>query len=215
MTRLWARIIGPGSFAGAEDETKRMANIRLETKVPAETVQVDLPGRLFVPGDQREAECKITALSPQAASLECALVPASGVAVVLYVNGLGRFEGMVAGSKGNALELTFVCSAAKRERTAEQLATLRDKGMEGAMLRRHERRTQGIQFTRANGQVVSCEIIDISLNGVALKTEMRLPIGEMVLIAQTAGRVARCYENGIGIDFVGKAVLNTPAAASF
>jgi hypothetical protein len=51
---------------------------------------------------------------------------------------------------------------------------------------------------------VNCEIMDMSVSGVSLKTETRPPIGEFVLIAQVAGRVARHHTDGIGIEFVGQ-----------
>jgi hypothetical protein len=37
---------------------------------------------------------------------------------------------------------------------------------------------------------------------VSLKTDIKPPIGEFVLIGQMAGRVARHHENGVGIEFV-------------
>jgi hypothetical protein len=40
------------------------------------------------------------------------------------------------------------------------------------------------------------------LSGVSLKTDARPPLGEIVLIGQTAGRVARHHETGIAIEFV-------------
>jgi len=48
-------------------------------------------------------------------------------------------------------------------------------------------------------------VLDLSVSGVSLKTNMRPPIGEFVLIGQMAGRVARHHEQGIGIEFVGGA----------
>jgi hypothetical protein len=45
---------------------------------------------------------------------------------------------------------------------------------------------------------------------VSLKTDVRPPIGEFVLIGQMAGRVARHHDQGIGIEFVGGA----PASAA-
>ena len=46
--------------------------------------------------------------------------------------------------------------------------------------------------------------MDISASGVSLKTDVRPAIGEFVLIAQMAGRIARHHEQGIGIEFVGQ-----------
>ena len=53
-----------------------------------------------------------------------------------------------------------------------------------------------------DGEIVNCEVLDLSLSGVSLGTEMRPPIGEFVLIGQMAGRVVRHHDTGIGITFV-------------
>jgi len=55
----------------------------------------------------------------------------------------------------------------------------------------------------ADGQLVACEVLDLSVSGVSLKTKLRPPIGEFVLIGQMAGRIARHHDQGIGIEFVG------------
>ena len=58
-------------------------------------VRVDLPGRLFIPADSREARCTVTDLSPGGAAISCETVPEAGTNLVLYVDGFGRFEGNV------------------------------------------------------------------------------------------------------------------------
>jgi hypothetical protein len=170
-------------------------------------VRVDLAGRLFIPGDGREARCTILNLSPGGAAIDCEIIPDAGVPVVLYVDGFGRFEGAVARRDGHGFGVSFVCTAAKRERTAEQLTLFLNKSLvDESVLRRHERTHQNgfAKFTRADGQIVNCEVMDISVGGVSLKSEVRPPIGEFVLIANMAGRIARHHEHGIGIEFVGQ-----------
>ncbi len=171
-------------------------------------VRVDLPGRLFMPADGREARCTIVDLSPGGAAIRCELAPEAGESVVVYVDGFGRFEGLVARPGGvSAFGVAFHCTPAKRERTAEQLTLFLNKSLvDETVLRRHERSSQKgfAKFTRADGQIVSCEVMDISVGGVSLKSEIKPPIGEFVLIAQIAGRVARHHEHGIGIEFVGR-----------
>jgi hypothetical protein len=169
-------------------------------------VPVDLVGRLFVPSDTRECHCKVVNLSPGGASLSCELDLQIGTEVVLYIDGFGRFEGAVARSDGYGIGVRFVCTAAKRERTAEQLTLFMNRALiDEAELRRHDRTpTKGItRFTRADGQLVPCEVIDLSMSGVSLKTDIRPPVGEFVLIGQMAGRIARHHDRGVGIEFVG------------
>src|SRR6201996_2445011 len=182
--------------AKAEAERRRFRRVR-----------VDLPGRLFLPSDSREARCTIADLSPGGAAVICELMPEPGVPVILYVDGFGRFEGTVARRDGYGFGVSFVCTPAKRERTAEQLTLFLNKALvDDSVLRRHERSSQKgfAKFTRADGQVVQCEVMDISVGGVSLKTDVKPALGEFVLIAQIAGRVARHHEDGIGIQFVGQ-----------
>jgi hypothetical protein len=170
-------------------------------------VRVDLPGRLFIPADSREARCTVLDLSPGGAAVGCDIIPEAGTPVVLYIDGFGRFEGNVVRRDGEGFGLAFVCTSSKRERTAEQLILFLNKSLvDDSVLRRHERSHQKgfAKFTRADGQVVHCEVSDISVSGVSLKTDIRPPIGEFVLIAQIAGRVARHHADGIGIEFVGQ-----------
>ena len=170
-------------------------------------VRVDLPGRLFIPSDAREARCTISDLSPGGAAILCEIVPDAGTPVVLYVDGFGRFEGNVVRRDGSGFGITFVCTPSKRERTAEQLILFLNKTLvDDSVVRRHERSNQKgfAKFTRADGQIVQCEVMDISVGGVSLKTDIKPPIGEYVLIAQIAGKVARHHADGIGIEFVGQ-----------
>ena len=169
-------------------------------------VRVDLSGRLFVPADSRECHCKVVDLSPGGASIECDLVLEMNMPVVLYVDGFGRIEGTVTRHNPGDVGIRFNCTAMKRERIAEQLTLFMNKELvDDTDLRRHDRTpTKGIaRFTRADGQFVACEVMDLSVSGVSLKTDVRPPIGEFVLIGQMAGRVARHHENGIGIEFIG------------
>ena len=170
-------------------------------------VRVDLPGRLFTPADGKEARCQVCDLSPGGAAIACELSPAEGTQVILYVDGFGRFEGQVTRLDDANFGVYFSCTPLKRERTAEQLTLFLNKSLvDESVLRRHERTShEGFaKFTRADGQIVHCEVMDISASGVSLKTDIRPAIGEFVLIAQMAGRIARHHEHGIGIEFVGQ-----------
>jgi hypothetical protein len=169
-------------------------------------VRVDLPGRLFFPENSREEACKVVDLSPGGASIDCEFLPEADTHVVLYVEGFGRFEGTVARRDGYGFGIRFAGTQLKREKTAEQLTLFMNKALvdEGDM-RRHDRTpSKGLaQFTRADGAIIKCEVLDMSPSGVSLKTALRPQIGEFVLIGTLAGRVARHHEDGIGIEFVG------------
>ena len=83
--------------------------------------------RLFVPGEEREAPCSIMDMSAGGAQVTCEIIPTTQSAVVLYIDGFGRFEGSVVRAakgewSGESFGVRFNCSAFKRERVAEQLS---------------------------------------------------------------------------------------------
>jgi len=176
-------------------------------------VDVDFASRAFLPRDQREAPCKVLDLSPGGARIACGIDLPAGAPIVLYIDDFGRFEGTVIRLTGGTFGVQFRCSALKRERVAEQLTVFLNKEfVDVNALRRHTRRPQrGLaRFTRANGDVVACEVLDLSMSGVSLETVSRPPLGEVVLIGQMAGRVARHHDHGIAIEFM----TPMPAAAA-
>jgi hypothetical protein len=183
----------------------RVAKARAERR-RFRRVRVDLPGRLFLPGDSREESCKVIDLSPGGASVDCEFHPEAYSQVILYVEGFGRFEGTVVRRDGSGFGVRFSGTQLKREKTAEQLTLFMNKALvDGSVMRRHDRtQSKGItQFVRADGSVVKCEVLDLSPSGVSLKTPLRPQVGEFILVGTLAGRIARHHENGIGIEFVG------------
>jgi hypothetical protein len=169
-----------------------------------ERVQVDLPGRLFLPGDGREAPCRIVEMSADGAQVICELVPETGTFAILYIEGFGRFESEVVRSEWDRFAVALHCSSLKQTRVAELLQQITHGiNPNQPLLRRHERiEGEGIaHFTRSSGQIIACEVLDLSLSGVSLKTEIKPTIGEIVMIGQMSGRVVRHHESGIGVEF--------------
>jgi len=168
-------------------------------------VPVELGGRIFIPSTNLEAQCKIDDISPGGAHVLSEVVPPEGEPVVIYIDKFGRFEGTVCRAQQADFGIRFQCSAMKREKIAEQLTLHLNHGIvDDSILRRHDRApTKGLaRFTRATGEIINCEVLDLSLSGVSLKTDIRPPIGEIVLIGQTAGRIARHHETGIALEFI-------------
>jgi len=166
--------------------------------------RISIPGRHFEPEINREAACKIVDLSAGGARVLSENVPPVGSHVVVYIDGFGRFEGKVIRAEEGAFGIEFKCTAHKRERVRQQLMLyVGGKLPERTSLRRHDRvKTDGrVSFTRANGEIVECKVLDYSVSGALLITGVKPALGEFVLINGMPGRVARHDEYGIAVEF--------------
>jgi hypothetical protein len=169
-------------------------------------LEVDLTGKFFVPAEQREEPCRIVDLSPTGARVASEFVPANGAQLVLYIDEFGRFECDVVRTEWGHFGVAFRCSTLKQARLAEQLEIIAKQGApQSSPLRRHERRAGGelSQFMRSSGEPVHCEVLDLSLTGLSLKTTVKPPVGEVITIGQVSGRVVRHHETGIAVEFCG------------
>jgi len=180
-------------------------------------VRISVAGRLYIPATQEEAICTVEDISPGDASILCDLHREPEGRAVIYLDGLGRFEGPVVRSKPGGFVMTFACSHQKREKLAEQLALEINRHLlSESDVRRHERVDTGTgsftHYTRYTGEQIRCEVLDLSLTGVSVRTESRPPIGEHILIGNRAGRVARHHGDGIGVEFLGLASSSADGA---
>ncbi len=129
-----------------------------------------------------------------------------GEHLVLYIDGIGRVEGVIArvlNEIGYAVQ--FNVPQRKRDKIADQLTWLINKDRLGLSDEREgERRPGGGQViaTYGKGMTIACAVADVSIFGVALKTAGPRPmIGDRVQIGERAGTCVRYIEGGFAVDF--------------
>ncbi len=170
-----------------------------------ERIRVSFSGKLFVTAESSTVDCTVVDLSAGGAGVRCADAPPLHTFVVLYIDGMGRYEAVALRYVDRVLGLQFQCREAKRKRLIEKLNLYVQQGVTSVThLRAHERvrHASALFFTRPNGDQIRCDVLDISLQGMSLKTNGRPPIGELIQIGRTFGRVVRHHEQGIGVQFV-------------
>jgi hypothetical protein len=153
-----------------------------------------------------EFECNTVDVAAGGLRINLARPMKQGDTLVLYIDDIGRVEGVVArvlNEIGYAIE--FRVPPRKRDKIADQLTWLINKDRLGLYDDREaERRTSGGQVvaTFGSGISVSCAVVDVSIFGVALKTSGPRPmIGERVQVGERAGTCVRYVEGGFAIDF--------------
>jgi hypothetical protein len=165
---------------------------------------VFLHGRYMLP-DQREFDCTTRDISVTGAVLEAPELANIGERVIVYLDIIGRIDGTVVRVLKNGFALAFKLPTIKVERLADQLTWLLNRQKLGmAEDRRHERlvpKYARSAMTLPDGSQMPCRLIDISLSGAAAAVEVKPPLGTIVTIGKTPGRVVRVFETGVAIEF--------------
>jgi hypothetical protein len=169
-------------------------------------VRVDLLGRLMLENRQ-EYPCQIVDMSPGGMALIAQTPGQLGERVIAYVDHLGRLEGKITRQFEGGFAMSIGATPRKRDKLAAQLTWLANRQILNLPEdRRHGRiipRNPMARLILPNGTNVACRVIDMSLSGaaVAIPPAQLPPVGTLVTIGKTAGRVVRHIEDGFAVEF--------------
>jgi hypothetical protein len=95
----------------------------------------------------------------------------------------------------------------ERERLADKLTWLEKKQADPSLAeaREHPRfipPSPNTTLTLADASIHSCLVIDVSLSGVAVSSEIQPPFGTPLAIGGCVGRVIRTFQNGFAVKFI-------------
>lgn len=162
-----------------------------------------LPAKIFLPASETEIDGVVTELTPDGATISLPDHLDVSTELVLYVEGFDRFSSSVVRIGQDHVRVRFFGSALKRERTAAKIeAHLKGESAPHARPGPSQGLASHRTFTRQSGATAEFEVIDISLLGAALRSRCRPPIGEIITIGTTEGRVARYLDGGFAVEFV-------------
>ena len=191
------------AMAAAQPKTLPLAQERRKHQ----RVKVNLLGRYMLT-DRREYPCQVVNMSPGGILLMAPVAGVVGDRVIAYVDHLGRLEGKIARTEPTGFAMTIGATSRKRDKLAAQLTWLANRHILNLPEdRRHGRfapRNALARLIMPNGHNVSCRVIDLSQSGaaIAMHPDQRPPIGAMVTIGKTQGRVVRHVEDGFAIEFL-------------
>ncbi len=160
-------------------------------------------GRLMLP-DQSEHPFQISQISADGATILIQVSVPNDIKLVAYIDEIGRVEGKVIAQFEGGIALQFIANDSRRKRLEEKLAYLGDNDRKAASQRRHDRfepKDNKSHITMPDGRIYHCEVIDISLSGAALKTDIMPNLGTYVMLGKMRGRVVRYVEGGIALEF--------------
>lgn len=165
-------------------------------------VPLVLPAFLTLPGAESFA-CLVTDISGGGAGLNYLdQAPDGEQAATLDIAAFGRFEGVTVRHQGERRGLRFLDGEAERNRLTPKLILYVEEGLAERSDKDPSPAEARLSLTRTTGMRESCDVLDISLEGVRVATGQRPPIGELVRLGRMYGRVSGHLENGIQIGFL-------------
>lgn len=133
-------------------------------------------------------------------------VPPQMTKVVCYLDELGRIAGEVIRADGESFAVVFEATDRKRDKLADQLMWILNKGRYGLQETRAAKRYAGgkqAHVVRASGTRLACRVLDLSVTGAAFECEGPLPfIGERVRAGRLHGIVVRSEAGEFAIRIV-------------
>lgn len=170
-------------------------------------VPVTLNGR-FLTGDADDHSLLTRNISCGGADLVANITPELNSALICYLDDLGRLEAEIVRHTDQGFAIKFNVSPRKKDKIADRLTWLANHKSLGLDDEREAPRYAGggaALVTRANGRVLQCRTIDISLAGAAFEGDGPAPpLGEIVTVGNLRGEVVRTLRNGFAIRYITK-----------
>lgn len=170
----------------------------------AQRVSVKLYGR-FMLEDRTEHPCQVIDMSPASVALRSDVAGEPGEKCIVYLDHIGRIEGVLTRTFQDGFAVTIVASDRKRDKLAAQLTWLANRHeLDLPEDRRHERvapRNPISVLQLTDGRQYQCRIIDLSLSGAAVEIDVKPALGTAVTLGTMRGRVVRHFEEGVAIEF--------------
>ncbi len=161
-------------------------------------------GRFMLP-DMTEHACQVVDVTLEGASFLTPDFVGVGQYIVAYLEEIGRIEAVTSQPIPGGFRVNFTLQGARLERLQQRIKFLKERdpsAEEGRRHARYEPTEKQSQISLPDGRVYNCEVIDISVSGAAIKTEVMPSVGTFVMLGKMRGRVVRYLDQGVAIEFV-------------
>jgi PilZ domain len=194
-------------LVGSEPKASAPEDISAKEQRRHERFELALLGRFMRPNKQ-EYPCMVRDISVGGAALNSPVDVEVGERIIAYIDFLGGIEGTVVRAFEGGFAIKYTATLHKREKLAAQLTWYMNRDLldsEEARRPGHERlepNNKAMSLRLADGRQVSVSIIDVSISGASVGTDIRPAVGTEVKIASIRARVMRHHGQGIGLMFL-------------
>lgn len=195
------------SITGVSNEGDYVNGLNMTTASTAEGVNPlgIIFGRFMLP-DMSEHPCQVVNLTSTGATFLTPNVPHKGLALVAYLEEVGRVEAVSGEPIEGGFTVVFSLTGSRLERLQQRIEWLQKRDTsdepDGRRHARYEPTEKQSQIALPDGRIYNCEVIDISLSGAAVKTDVMPSVGTFLMLGKMRGRVVRYLEQGVAIEFV-------------
>jgi PilZ domain-containing protein len=179
-------------------------------------VEVALDGHYTLPnwydpeGRLRTFACRTNRVSPYRMIVDVPVVGKVGDYLTSYFRDFGKLDGHISDTKPGSFLFELDVTYATRQRIANKLVWLEQKQRDPESILEQRRAPRIIPakshttLTLADGAVHECFVIDMSVVGVSVSSEMQLETGTPLAIGACVGRVVRTFPSGFAVQFIEK-----------
>jgi PilZ domain len=168
-------------------------------------VSITMLGR-FMRENKQEYPCKLLDISVGGAAVSAPVTVEMGERVVAYFEHIGGIEGTVVREFDGGFAVKIQATQHKHQKLAAQLTWLANRSELGDIPERaHERLVPASSHSSlqlADGTVLNCRVLDVSISGASVATTARPQIGSEVVLGRLRARVVRHHVEGIGLRFI-------------
>jgi hypothetical protein len=194
-------------------QRSREDSLLVEKFLKQRAVTVAVPGNYTLPnwydpqGKLRTFACRTTRVSPFRMMVDVPMVGKVGDRLSAYFRDFGKFDGHISETMVGSFLLELEMPQSMRASFASKLIWLEKKQKEPSIpdLRKDARiipETPHSTLTLADGTAHTCFVIDMSISGVAVSSQIQPQIGTPLAVGACIGRVVRILPDGFAIKFV-------------
>lgn len=167
-------------------------------------VSVVLAGRYMLES-LSEYPCRTVNMSPGDMTLAAPVKAQTGEKVVVYLEEIGRLTGVAIRQTDTGFSIVMNLPLFKRDKLADQITWFANRHLfQSVADRRHHRVVPLMQralMRFPDGRENIVKIVDISLSGAGLETDLRPEIGTRILLGSKSAMIVRHYDGGLGAEF--------------
>lgn len=183
---------------------ERRRDIRIVVSLPG---RYSLANRRNTRGERRQFACRAINISCRAVVLAVPVLGSLGERVLVDIEHFGKLEGMIErllDDRGFVVRIS--ATDEEREKLADRIVWFeKHKNLEVPDKRTQARFAPDDPYSMlllADGTIVTCFVIDLSVSGAAVSSDYVPEIGAVLAVGKIIGRVARHFDGGFAVQFV-------------